>query len=120
MRKPLCSIRRALPWATSRNDNDKTRSLVGTGFDLLTTRLSVTPWVIGLRQKIINADVVKIAQFNQDICCQRLAAGFDIAILSLGHTDRFRHLLLCQVVILSQILHSVFHILFTASFSCIA
>ena len=93
---------------------------VGTGFDLLTTRLSVTPWVIGLRQKIINADVVKIAQFNQDICCQRLAAGFDIAILSLGHADRFRHLLLCQVVIFPQVFHSVFHTSFTASFSCIA
>ena len=45
---------------------------------------------------------------------------FQPGYIAAADVQDIRHLLLCQVVILPQILHSVFHILFTASFSCIA
>ena len=64
---------------------------------------------VGAAQQVVYADTVKVGQRTQQVIGQRLCPGLHIAIFALCDADGVRHLLLCHVVVIPQILDAVLH-----------
>ncbi len=62
---------------------------------------------VGTKQKIINADIIILCQFGQQLVRQRLCAGLQIAVFALSDPNRICHILLSKVLIFPEITNTV-------------
>ena len=65
--------------------------------------------VVGLHQKIVDADFVEIGQPDQQLVGEGLGLGLHVAVFPLGDANGRRYLLLGQIMILPQVPDPVSH-----------
>lgn len=71
--------------------------------------LAIPLGIVRLAKDVVDAYPIKIGKLYQNLICQLLYPGLDIAVLSLRDSDFFCNLLLRHVRVFAKIFDSVVH-----------
>jgi len=72
-------------------------------------RLIISLWIVGFAEQVVDADVVKAGELDENLRRNIVRSNFILGIAGLRHAQIIGHLLLFQIMIGSQIANTLIH-----------